>query len=316
MFTPEITLPSFAKVNLSLHILGKRPDGYHEVVTVLQSVSLHDQLHFLGRKDERLVLTCSSDEVPTDETNLVIRAARLLSGKYQLHRGANIHIEKRIPPGVGLGGASSNAAIALLALARLWNLDVNLLQLIEMGSELGSDVPFFFFGGRAAGTGTGTKVTSISDSPALDLLIVTPKAKVSTAEAYSALKDTALTTTNSVFILPSSHAEEFLRNSIQWPLHNDFESVIFEIEPEIERVQKALLGTGARDVLLAGSGSSVFGIFDSAEARQHALDEIKAEAGWRVFPCSTLSRREYVQALGSCGATLLRSGITRFDSGA
>lgn len=316
MFTPEITLPSFAKVNLSLHILGKRPDGYHEVVTVLQSVSLHDELHILGREDERLVLSCSSVEVPTDETNLIIRAARLLSEKYHVRRGADIHVEKRIPPGGGLGGASSNAAIALLGLTRLWELELSLSQLIEMGSELGADVPFFFFGGRAAGTGTGTEVTPFPDSPTLDLLIVTPKGKVSTAEAYSALKATALTTANSVFILPNSHVEEFLTNSHQWPLHNDFESVIFEIEPEIERVQKALLGTGARGVLLAGSGSSVFGIFDGARAQQSAVGEIKAEAGWRIFPCRTLSRREYVQALGSCGAMLLRSGITRFDSGA
>jgi 4-diphosphocytidyl-2-C-methyl-D-erythritol kinase len=316
VFKPEITLVSFAKINLSLRILGKRRDGYHEVVTVLQTVSLHDELHILGREDDRLVLSCSSVDVPTDETNLIIRAARLLSDKYDLRRGADFHLEKKIPPGGGLGGASSNAAVALLGLARLWELDLSLSQLVEIASQLGADVPFFFIGGRAVGTGTGTEVRPFPDSPALDLLIVTPAGKVSTAEAYSALKATALTTANSVFILPSSHAEEFLTNLRQWRLQNDFESVIFETEPEVERVQKALLGTEARGVLLAGSGSSVFGIFDSVEAQQRALQKIKAETGWRIFPCRTLSRREYVQALGSCGVTLLRSNITRFDSGA
>lgn len=316
MFKTEITLPCFAKVNLSLRVLGKRSDGYHEIVTVLQTVSLHDDLHLVKRDDEQVILSCDSPAVPTDETNLILRAARTLSSKYHLRSGADILLEKRIPIRGGLGGASANAAIALLGLARLWNVDLNLAQLIDIGSELGADVPFFFFGGRALATGIGTSLRTISDSAPVDLLIVTPKGGISTTEAYSALKAKALTSTDPASILTRSFFEEFLTDSHQWPLRNDFENVIFEKEPEILRVQKALLEAGAGNVLLAGSGSSVFGIFDGVEAQQRALGEIKAEAGWRIFPCRTLPRDEYVRALGPCGTSLLRSSLVSSDSGA
>ena len=280
-------------MNWSLRILGKRPDGYHEVVTVLQSVSLCDELEFELRDDDRVSLTCDDPAIPVDETNLIVRAARALTSE----RGANIKLVKKIPAKGGLGGGSSNAAVTLLALNRLWRLSRGEGDLGRIGAQLGVDVPFFFGGGTAVATGTGTDISDVVDVPKQWLAIVTPNASISTADAYASLNAPSLTTIDSLSILSSSFTEPLSSDSSQWPLHNDFEGVIFEREPEIRRAKQALLAAGARNALLAGSGSSVFGIFNGQTARDHALDNLGSETGWIVFACHTLSRSEYLQAM-------------------
>jgi 4-diphosphocytidyl-2-C-methyl-D-erythritol kinase len=318
--TPPFTLPSFAKVNCGLRILGKRPDGYHEIRTVLQTVSLHDTLRFAIAPDPEILLSCDDPLIPTDQNNLIVRAGIALRDRYGLRAGVRIHLEKRIPVQGGLGGGSSNGAVTLLALAHLWKVRTKVSELAELAGGLGSDVPFFLSGGRALGTGTGTSISSLPDLEAQDLLIVTPTATVATLEAYKALSSAALTTRYSDSILAISRGSTNSSDWDQWPvsydLENDFEQVIFDIEPEIGRVKNALLQAGARSALLAGSGSSVFGIFDNREAQQRALEQIRAESGWRIFPCATLSREEYIRAMGSCGTPLLRSFDLRSDTGA
>jgi 4-diphosphocytidyl-2-C-methyl-D-erythritol kinase len=288
-----LKLPSFAKINWSLRILGKRPDGYHEVVTVLQSVSLCDELEFELRDDDRVSLTCDDPDIPVDETNLVVRAARALSTRL----GANIKLVKKIPVKGGLGGGSSNAAVTLLALNHLWRLGRGEGDLRQIAGGLGADIPFFLTGGTSVATGTGVNVVAVPDPPKQYFIIVTPNASVSTATAYASLNAASLTTTDSLSILSSSFTEPLSSDSSQWPLHNDFEGVIFEREPEIRRAKQALLEAGARNALLAGSGSSVFGIFNNQTARDHALDNLGSETGWQVFACHTLSRSEYLQAM-------------------
>ena len=290
-----LKLPSFAKINWTLRILGKRPDGYHEVATVLQSISLCDELVFRLRDDNEISLSCDDPTIPVDASNLIIRASRALSGT----RGADIKLLKRIPAKGGLGGGSSNAAITLVALNALWRLGLGTSDLSQIGSGLGADVPFFFEGGTAVATGTGTEVASVADVAKQWLLVVTPNASVSTANAYAALNARSLTTFDSLSILASSFTEPFSGDNSQWPLHNDFEGVIFEIKPEIRRAKFALLEAGARNALLAGSGSSVFGIFTDEAARDQALRNLRSETGWRVFACHTLSRGEYCQAIST-----------------
>jgi len=306
VLTDEFTLPSFAKINWSLRVLGKRSDGYHDIETVLQTVSLHDEVCFRLNDNGQIKLFCSYPNVPTDGTNLILRAADLLRTRFNLKSGITIWLEKRIPPGGGLGGGSSNAAIALLALSQLWGLNLSLAELIDLGSQIGSDVPFFFVGGSAVATDTGTEVTPVADCAETSLVIVTPVKSISTVKAYAALDSVALTSPNSARILSSSRPEADFSPRDQWPLYNEFEKVIFEMEPEIKRVREALLDAGAQNVLLAGSGSSVFGIFESAEAQRRALELIQAEAGWRLFACNSLSREKYRQALGPCVSPLLR----------
>ncbi len=304
MTTTSLSLPSFAKINWHLQVLGKRSDSYHEVLTLLQTISLSDDLTFSFRDDGKIVLSCDDPAIPTDDSNLIVKAAVALRNGLDSSLGAEIALTKRIPAQGGLGGASSNAAVTLLALNALWQGNRELNYLRGVGRSLGADVPFFLSGGRCLAIGTGTTVKEVHDAPRQHLIIVTPNAKVSTATAYTSLNAASLTTSESASILSSSLAELVSVDSRQWPLRNDFETVIFEIEPEIERAKIALLEAGARGALLAGSGSSVFGIFDDEVARNRALNNLGREAGWRVFPCNTLAREDYFRAMNSSGFPL------------
>ncbi len=320
MNSTTLSLPSFAKINLSLQILGKRTDGYHELKTVLQTISLHDDLHFDLSGDGSITLTCNDQDIPSDERNLVVRAAYALKDRYKVDKGAGIRLHKRIPVQAGLGGGSSNAAVSLLALAKLWQVEVTELDLHEIAESLGADVPFFLLGGTALGEGTGTTLSALPDSLIRHLIVVTPNASVPTAKAYAAVNSAALTTPGVDPILSRSQTGAQFQDSTPGPLQNDlkndFESVIFDIEPEIKRTKAALLHAGAMDALLAGSGSSVFGVFSSPEAQQIAINKIQLEAGWRMFACVTLSGNEYIRALNVGGVSLVRSFKSDSDIGA
>ncbi|HEY0430643.1 MAG TPA: 4-(cytidine 5'-diphospho)-2-C-methyl-D-erythritol kinase, partial [Pyrinomonadaceae bacterium] len=312
MNQPSLSVPSFAKINWNLHILGRRPDGYHEVSTLLQTISLHDDLHFEVIPDGEVFVSCDDARLPTDGRNLIVRAANALKDRYRLTAGARVQLQKRIPTQAGLGGASSNAAITLLALTHLWEIETDADALLEIAATLGADVPFFLMGGCALATGTGAAVSPLPDEPnsvPQYLVAIKPNANVSTPEAYAAIDSVALTTSRSEPILSSSRVEAVLQDSslllLPDSLKNDFESVIFDIEPEIRRTKEALVQAGARGALLAGSGSSVFGIFDSSEEQQRAVEEIQLERGWRLFSCVTLSRNEYVGAVGSWSVPFL-----------
>ena len=293
----SLTLRSFAKINWNLHVGGKRADGYHDVVTELQTISLSDELLFVRRDDDELSLTCTDPSIPADSRNLIVRAGQVLQQTAGIRFGANIELIKRIPSEAGLGGASSNAAIALLALCELWKLGP--VDLIEIATKLGSDVPFFLVGGRALGQGTGASVSPLKDCETKYLIVISPRVKVSTAAAYNELDGRSLTTLSTNSILAGSSAELISSDCDQSLMHNDFEAVIFEIEPEIERAKIALLQSGADGALLAGSGSSVFGIFANEKARQTALERLECEPGWRVFPCETLARDNYLKQIGN-----------------
>ena len=303
MITTPVNFPSFAKINWVLRILGKRPDGYHEVVTVLQTISLRDELTIQLSEQGPIKLTCDDSTIPTGRDNLVVKAVEFLMDGFQDDFGVEIALKKRIPAMGGLGGASSNAAVTLKAITTLWK--GAYIDIEEFGTgALGADVPFFLMGGRCAAIGIGDVLKPLDDGPKQYLIIVTPNAKVSTAHAYASLNAATLTTSNSASILSSSLADLNSADSRQWPLCNDFERVIFEIEPEIKRARNALVDAGAWSALLAGSGSSVFGVFDSEASRDRGLENLRCEAGWRVFACETISRNEYVRAMNSSGIPL------------
>ena len=285
------TLPSFAKINLFLKILGKRDDGFHELCTVFQTVSLHDKLVFT--EHESIVLTCDNKQIPTNEKNLIVKAANILRSNFNIKKGASIHLEKNIPAPGGLGGGSSNAATALFGLIKLWKIEIDFAELLEIGKLLGSDVPFFFYGGTALGTARGTEIFPLDDFSENNLLIVTPNVSVSTAKAFSQLNAPHLTNNASKSILQICRNEARTLDLRQSEWVNDFEKIIFEIEPEIRRVKEKLFGFGGQYALLSGSGASVFAVFDSKKQMQIAIDNLKSEEDWRVFPVKTISRREY-----------------------
>jgi len=295
----RFTLPSFAKINLTLRIHGRRTDGYHEIETIFQTVSLHDRLTFEARDDARLELLCDAPGIPCDESNLVHRAAVALRERYGVRRGARISLEKRIPAGGGLGGGSSNAAVALVGLARLWKIEADRDALAVIGASLGADVPFFLTGGTSLGTGRGTDIYPLADVPPKQLLLVTPPVEVSTAAAYKSLNAHALTKAVSPVNLTVSRTQAEISGSLHAVLWNDFEPVVYRLYPEIERARDALVAAGASGALLSGSGASVFGLFENVRERNRAQASLRVEAGWQVFACTTLSRSAYAEAFGA-----------------
>ncbi len=297
MTDKSFTLPSFAKINWLLRILGRREDGFHELCTIFQTVSLFDEITF--EESDDIKLTCDTANIPVDETNLIIKAALLLKKEFGVEKGAKIHLVKRIPAPGGLGGGSSNAAAALLGLAAPWNLDVEFERLVEIGARLGSDVPFFFYGGTARGSGRGTEIHPLQDFSEKFLLIVTPDVQVSTAAAFARINAPYLTkeTSKSILKICQNEGESF--DFGQSAISNDFEKSVFEFEPEIRRVKEKLLASGAKQAVLSGSGASVFAVFDKEETRQATLKALE-KTNWRKFAVATVSREEFRAAFTKC----------------
>jgi 4-diphosphocytidyl-2-C-methyl-D-erythritol kinase len=293
-----LTLPSFAKINWTLEILGKRPDGYHEVRTLLQTVSVADELTFESA-GQGISVHCDHPEVPCDETNLAYRAAKLLSDFTGASLGVRIHITKRLPIAAGLGGGSGNAAVTLLALQKLWDVQVEPRDLFSLAAKLGADAPFFLIGGTCLGVGRGDEVYPLADINEEFLLLVNPGIAVPTREAYADLPP-ELTKPEAIIKMPLSFEAAYAamaRPGAPVPLINDLENPVFARRPALVEIKRRLKQAGARGVLMSGSGSTIFAIFDSAEARARAEDELSA-TGWRSMRARTLGRTEYLRLLG------------------
>ena len=291
----KFTLPSFAKINWFLRVLDKRADGFHELCTVFQTVSLHDKLTF--SEHDQIILTCDEEFIPTNENNLIVKAALELKRKFNIKNGARIHLEKNIPAPGGLGGGSSNAAVALFGLIKIWQIEIDFSELLKIGEKLGSDVPFFFYGGTAIGTGRGTDISPLKDLTEKHLLIVTPNINVSTAHAFKRLNLRHLTNKSSKSILQICRDEAETLDLRQSKLINDFEKSVFKIEPEIGRVKAKLLELEAEHSLLSGSGASVYAVFGKNVQLHDALKTLKLEKDWCVFAAETVSRRKYRELL-------------------
>lgn len=290
------SLPSFAKINWTLRIIGRRDDGFHELFTVFQTVSLRDKLTF--KAAEELTLSSNQPRMPVDGRNLVIKAANALNKEVGGSFGAAIHLEKHIPSPGGLGGGSSNAAVTLIGLRRLWDVDVSDERLTEIAAEIGSDAAFFLTGGTAIGTGRGENIEPIDDITTEEMLIVRPRVRVRTREAFAVLNAPALTSQATERILSVSRTDADRLDPLRSQLTNDFERSVFAIYPEIQKVKLTLVDLGAANAALSGSGASVFAIFDKQETRQAAQKALDHESTWRKFAVSTISRSEYREALG------------------
>ena len=273
----SIELISYAKVNLRLDILGKRPDGYHEIRTVFQKISLADEMSIAIAKSG-IEITCDHPHVPVNETNLAYRAAHILLNKHKVQDGVNISIKKRIPIAAGLGGGSSNAASTLMGINQLFELGMNPQELMRTGKDIGADVPFFIFGESALATGIGEKMEPLEVVPPLWFLLITPDFPISTAWAYRNTRR-GLTKTNNNTIIPKciNHLQDVITI-----LSNDLEHVVIPRYPLIQEIKDALLAEGAKGSLMSGSGSTVFGIFESEAGAQEAFSQIKRQKNWQV----------------------------------
>jgi 4-diphosphocytidyl-2-C-methyl-D-erythritol kinase len=277
-----------AKINLGLHIHKKRDDGFHELETLFQMVAWFDEVE-LEETQGNVELFCDTPGIPNDETNLVVKAARLLQNHFPGKcGGVKIKLKKNIPSGAGLGGGSGNAAGVLLALNLLWNLKIPRGDLISMASELGSDVPFFLMSPCAIGVGKGEILQPVESPISFYILMIYPGFPISTPWVYGNLKLKLTKSENNISILKNFiMRSEFAQ--LGAALYNDLEPVVFKRYPEILRIKNELLNSGAEGALLSGSGSTVFGIFDNPEIAKKAL--VRFTGGkHRVFLAKSITR--------------------------
>ncbi len=274
-----------AKINLSLEILRKRGDGYHELRTVLQEISLHDTLSFSFKKGEGISLSTNHPALPVGRENLVYRAAEIALNRSAYRGGLHVDIRKRIPIGGGLGGGSSNAATALRALNRLLEIGLSTKELMEIGAEIGADVPFFFSGGAAIATGIGERLKKV-EIPSLWYILINPNFEVSTRWAY---QNYVLTKRRFHFNLQWLAK---IPEAIPQLLWNDLEWVVSRRYPQIETMKKMLLAAGALGASMTGSGPTVFGVFSDekdAERAFHRLRPQVRERGWIIYKAHGVS---------------------------
>lgn len=278
-----------AKINLGLEVLAPRPDGYHEIRTVYQSIALSDHLDVFPARSG-LSFTCS-DPALAGEDNLVLRAARALADAHGCKKGARLELHKRIPQRAGLGGGSSDAAVTLLALARTWQLPSAPGDLYPLAASLGSDVPFFLMGGTALGVGRGEEVYPLPDAPAMHLVLVRAGEKLSTAEVYRRL-GSKLTGEKGPHRIQAI-VQGVVRGKLSdHHLFNCFEEVYDREDAEAAAARRALGASGAARVLLAGAGSAWVGIFPDRAQAQVAHRRL-AQRGVSGILTSTLVRKDY-----------------------
>jgi 4-diphosphocytidyl-2-C-methyl-D-erythritol kinase len=317
----EVRLPAFAKINLRLDILGKRPDGYHELRTIFQTISLHDDLRLRTARHAGISLTIRGNaQLSAEPTrkNLVYRAIETLRHELKIRSGVEIELFKQIPAGGGLGGGSSDAAAALLGYLRLTAKKLPPARLIELAASLGADVPFFLFGGRALGVNRGDEIYPLAGIPKQSIVVVVPREiRVPTADAFRWVHAPALTASRSHLQTTASRSHRQstasqsplqLTKSASTPklwefcalcwsaqasgLSNDFEGPVFQRYPRLASLKRALLRAGAAEASLAGSGSAVFGVFPSPALARRAAVGFPDD---QTFVCETISRERYVR---------------------
>jgi len=245
-----------AKINLFLNVLGKRSDGYHEIETVMQTVSLSDTLRIEPASD--LSIKVTPPIVPCDSNNLVIRAAELLREFTGTRLGARIHLQKRIPVGGGLGGGSSDAAATLVGLAKLWQLRIGKEELLPLATQLGADVPFFLYGGTAACRGIGEIVTPLEWKCNAIYVLAIPRFSLSTSLMYDKL-DSNLTHAPIDSTLLYSAVSVIPFSVLISGLHNSFDTVASRYYSQLQDIKHVMIDNGAAAAMLSGSGSTVFG---------------------------------------------------------
>ncbi len=283
----ELILKSPAKINLGLKIIEKRDDGYHEIETIFQMVSLFDTLTFRNLQSG-IVLKTDQDKLPVDETNLVVKAAKLLQQETGTQKGVEIFLEKKIPVGAGLGGGSGNAAFTLMGLNNLWELHLKKKDLMKLAITLGSDVPFFLSGcSSAIGKGRGEILTPFENRSNIHVVVVSPNIYVSTGSIYKELNLGLTSNSKDINILSSLLVKGRIAELGSY-LYNDLETVVCKRYPALTEIKKKLMNSGAVGALVSGSGSSVFGIYLQQETARKATTKLISKE-WQVFLTETIN---------------------------
>ena len=284
----ELVLAAKAKINLTLDILGKRSDGYHEVAMIMQSVALSDQVRLSAA--DALILETNDPRLPGDETNLAYRAAVLLQNRYGVRRGVHIWLEKQIPLAAGLAGGSSDAAAVLKGLNHFWDLSIPEEELLHLGASLGSDVPFCFYGGTALATGRGEIITPLADLPARPVVLAKLPVSVATAHVYQHYQPDAVKQhPDTESVLAAIGKGDW--HGVDKCLANVLESVTIPEHPQIAQIKEIMNASGASGSLMSGSGPTVFCLTDDETAAAQIAGRVKqAFAAADVFVTRTAQR--------------------------
>jgi len=248
-----------AKINLMLDVLHKRPDGFHEVEMVMTMIDLADRLEMSEQKRDTIIITSQAGYIPLDEKNLAFQAAKLIKERYDVKNGVHIHLDKKIPVAAGLAGGSSDAAATLRGLNRLWGLGIPQEELLALGAELGSDVPFCVSGGTALATGRGEVLTPIPNPPQCWVIVAKPPINVSTAEVYGRLRSEQIQHHPSAQRMVEALQQGSFQQMCQ-SLGNVLEEVTLKLHPEVQQLKDGMLKLGADGALMSGSGPTVFGL--------------------------------------------------------
>ena len=280
-------IKSFAKVNLGIEILRKRSDGYHEIRTLFQTIDFYDEINFRKVPSKKLSLFGDDDSVPWDKSNLIYKAAELMQGAIPYATGVEVTIKKRIPPGKGLGGGSSNAAVTLLALNQLWEGHMQIPEIMIQAKKIGADVPYFLEGGLCLGTGRGDEITELDEIPEFTCLLVLPDFPVSTAFIYNQYR----------FPLTSDPKESkiirFLNRRKFNILENGLEETVFKLYPQLKTIKNNIRSLGAEMSLVSGTGSAVFGLFQYKQDAEEAREKLQQD--YVTHLAQTVSRKKYME---------------------
>ncbi len=271
-----------AKVNLTLRVLGKRTDGYHDILSLMQRISLCDEMLFTPRPDG-VVVRCPGSSLPEDGDNIAYRAAAAFISRTESPPGVEITIRKRIPVAAGLGGGSSNAATTLMTLNEMAGYPLTREELMRMGMDLGADVPFFIFGDTAWASGIGDHLFAAAPLPRIRFVLVNPGFAVSTKMVYQSL-NLGLTNPAISYSIPRFSTVEDLIGG----LTNDLEKVTVGLHPVLDHIKTLLLENGARGALMSGSGPTVFGIFTDEASALQAEKNLGHGNRWSVFGAHSL----------------------------
>lgn len=262
----ELAVKALAKVNLTLLVLGKRDDGYHELSTIFVPLELHDVIRVNKRDDEKVTIKCAAPFVPENDDNLAVKAARAFMNKFDVSDGVHIEIEKVIPVGSGLGGGSSNAAAVLRVLPDLFEINADASDLADVAVNLGADIPFFLQDSWAIGRGRGEVLTPVESRPGIPILLIRPDFGVSTAQVYGEMRPDEFSSDDSALKKMLAALDKPIAE--WWPLaHNDLEPAALRVAPKLLEVQDEFWGEGLRG-MVSGSGSTIYcPIDDDAKAR-------------------------------------------------
>lgn len=271
----KFQMKAHAKINLGLDVIGKLPNGYHEVKMVMQTVGIYDELTFC-RTENGIMVTTDSEELPIEEDNLIYKAANLMKDTYHIREGIHIHLQKNIPIAAGMAGGSTDAAAAMKGISRMFGLDTSLLELMKLGAAIGADVPYCVIGGTALAEGIGEKLTPLEPAPECYVLVAKPDINVSTKYVYEHLDVAGIEKHPDI----DGMVEAIGKGSLQGILdrmENVLETVTIQAYPVIDTLKQRMKELGAVNSLMSGSGPTVFGIFLEKRLAEAALDQLAQE---------------------------------------